>query len=139
MFLILLLSRYTNIKMEKSIISSDCDTSNTIKIGDCLTEFVANRMNCSILWSSNAKGRRICRSKEDYDTFFEIVFDMNNLRLENELENFGCKKKNCIENNWIFQNFPGIVSHHTLNISKLTYYMLSNKVYLYLIISTYYQ
>jgi hypothetical protein len=119
--------------MERSILASNCDVTNSIKTGDCIAEFIESRMKCAMIWSRTANGKRICQSQQDLDNYVNIVFDMNNMKLETELKMFGCKNRNCITNSWRYQNFPSIDTHlipynSSTDLSIFYYYMFSDQV-----------
>ena len=83
---------------------TDCDTENKQNTFDCIETFLASKIDCRFPWldkrqfsKSNSK---VCNKSEELKLHLEIQLKMYQRTLDDELIEFGCLKRNCLEKSW---------------------------------------
>ena len=83
---------------------TDCDTENKQESFDCIEKFLASKIDCRFPWldkrqfsKSNSK---VCNTSAELKLHLEIQLKMYQRTLDDELTEFGCLKRNCLEKSW---------------------------------------
>ena len=78
----------------------DCHEDNSMKITDCVDEYIAEQLNCSLPWTRPYKDFRICSGSEELANFRTIHSKISSKQSMENLEKKGCFKPNCLQTNW---------------------------------------
>jgi hypothetical protein len=89
-----------------------CVENNEQKIGQCVTEFLEHKMNCSLPWDHKYHRKdhpNVCHEVNDFDRYINLTKDMKlSSRIKQELKEFGCLIPNCRNLKWeVLREFSG--------------------------------
>ena len=83
---------------------TDCDPENKQSTFDCIEKFLASKVNCRFPWLDKRhfgkNNSTICNKSEELKLHLEAQFKMYQRTLDNELIEYGCLKRNCLEKSW---------------------------------------
>ena len=73
----------------------DCIEDNSMLMKECIDDFIAEELNCSLPWTNSKNGLRICQSEEDLVAFRTLSFNITSPYLRQKLSMKGCFRPNC--------------------------------------------
>ena len=83
---------------------TDCDTENKQNTFDCIEQFLASKIDCRFPWLDKRQfsknNSKVCNKSEELKLHLEIQLKMYQRTLDDELIEFGCLKRNCLEKSW---------------------------------------
>ena len=83
---------------------TDCDPENKQSTFDCIEKFLASKVDCRFPWLDkrhfSKNNSKICNKSEELKVHLETQFKMYKRTLDNELIEYGCLKRNCLEKSW---------------------------------------
>jgi hypothetical protein len=93
-----------NIMNHISTSTHPCDENNEHHFGQCVTEFLEHKMNCSLPWDHKYHRKdhpNVCHEVNDFDRYINLTKDMKlSSRIKQELKEFGCLIPNCRNLKW---------------------------------------
>ena len=72
---------------------------------DCIDEFYAQQLNCSLPWTSTYYGRSKCESAVELRKFREISDSITSQTMIKQIKAKGCLKPNCKKTTWTKNTF----------------------------------
>ena len=103
----------------------DCYEDNSMKMSECLDEFIAEEMECNLPWAKehSTKAMDVCSGAEKLSTFRNISFYITTEKYKDAIQEKGCFKPNCKKRRWerkYFEMFPSWVKNHTIIMQGLS-------------------
>ena len=77
----------------------DCYEENSMRMTDCINDFIAGQLDCYLPWTKIEKGVDICNGSEKLQEFRNLTRYMASYK--DQLEQAGCLKPNCITKKWV--------------------------------------
>ena len=108
-----------NLKMHQKR-NKECDKNEKLPSFDCVNSFLASKSPCNIPWLNDIAAKNKCSEhqlKQHFDLAFKI---MTGNGVRQQLRNFGCAQKSCIETYWKAEKFTS--AKQIGNISLLGYF-----------------
>ena len=117
-----------NLKMQQKR-NRKCDKNKKLPSFECINSFLASKSPCNIPWLNDVAAKNRC-SEQQMKQHFELAFNiMTGNGVRQQLRNFGCAQKSCIETYWKAEKFTSV--KQTGNISILGYFnAMSTEVHL---------
>ena len=79
----------------------DCMEDNSITMTNCIDDFIAEQLNCSLPWTKNNNTWRYCQTEEDLALFRKLSFNITSPYLKQKLTMKGCFRPNCKQTSWV--------------------------------------
>ena len=79
----------------------DCMEDNSITMTNCIDDFIAEQLNCSLPWTKNNNTWRYCQTEEDLALFRKLSFSITSPYLKQKLTMKGCFRPNCKQTSWV--------------------------------------
>ena len=83
---------------------TDCDSENKQNTFDCIEKFLASKVDCRFPWLDkrdfSKNNSKVCNKTEELKLHLETQFKLYQRKLDDELVEFGCLKRNCLEKIW---------------------------------------
>ena len=83
---------------------TDCDSENKQNTFDCIEKFLASKVDCRFPWLDkrdfSKNNSKVCNTTEELKLHLETQFKLYQRKLDDELVEFGCLKRNCLEKIW---------------------------------------
>ena len=81
-----------------------CDSENKQNKFDCIEKFLASKVDCRFPWLDkrdfSKNNSKVCNKTKELKLHLETQFKLYQRKLDDELVEFGCLKRNCFEKNW---------------------------------------
>ena len=88
----------------------NCDPKNEQRSFDCIQRYLASKINCTFPWLKKHSSQELkqCNKSSELYQHIETYMKVLQRQLDHEVEAFGCLKKNCVENKFLFleHNLP---------------------------------
>ena len=81
--------------------SHDCYEDNSMKMTDCIDEYIAEQLNCSLPWTKPHPDFEICSGTEELTNFRTVHSKILSKPSLDNLKRKGCLKQNCLQTKWI--------------------------------------
>ena len=108
-----------NLKMHQKR-KRKCDKNKKLPSFECINSFLASKSPCKIPYLNDVAAKNKC-SELQMKQHFELAFKiMTGNGVRQQLRNFGCAQKSCIETYWKAEKFTSV--NQTGNISILGYF-----------------
>ena len=78
----------------------DCYEDNSMKMTECIDEYIAEQLNCSLPWAKPLLGYDICNPNEKLEKFRNIHGNITAKASILNLTRKGCFKPNCLQTTW---------------------------------------
>ena len=78
----------------------DCYEDNSMKMTDCVDEYIAEQLNCSLPWSKPHSNFGVCSGTEELTNFRTVHSKISSKQSVGNLEKKGCLKPNCLQTHW---------------------------------------
>ena len=78
----------------------DCIEDNSGKMTDCVDEYIAEQLNCSLPWTQPYHGFGICKSSKELTNFRTVHSKITSKTSLDNLKRKGCLKPNCLQTKW---------------------------------------
>ena len=125
-----------DLEMKKKLSVFNC-TDTQMKRYDCIMNFIASKMNCSILLEKIyfPKNYPLCTTQEDLQSYYKIRLKIYQGLFDKELKS--CHQQKCRQKSWV-SNLQGqhLVHHstgkndgNTDNIAAFSFQMSNKEVY----------
>ena len=111
-----------NLKMHQKR-NKKCDKNKKLPSFECINSFLASKIPCKIPWLNDVAAKNKCseqQMKQHFELAFNIMMGNGSNGVGQELRNFGCTQKSCIETYWKAEKFTSV--KQTGNISILGYF-----------------
>ena len=69
----------------------------------CINHFLSNQLQCTFPWFFGNSGKVLknCSTSAQLDKYYHLYTEILQQKKNDELEDFGCIPKNCVQNTWI--------------------------------------
>ena len=97
-------------------------------------------MGCELPWFKTPENLRKCQSNEDLEKYMKLHIEILGKKHDKELENFGCMRKNCVENSWkswkmtTITNTSITAAYMKPNYTSILFGAISDEVIMYFVI-----
>ena len=103
----------------------DCYEDNSMKLSECLDEFIAEKLECNLPWAKqhSTKVFDVCSGSDKLNLFRNISFYITTDKYKAAIQKKGCFKPNCVKRRWqrnYYEMFPSWVKNHTVIIQGLS-------------------
>ena len=78
----------------------ECLKNNSMKMKDCIDEFIAEELQCNLPWAKTDK-MRTCQSEEDLLAFRNLSFHITSPYITAKITEKGCFTPNCKQTVWV--------------------------------------
>ena len=78
----------------------DCYEDNSMKMTDCIDEYIAEELNCSLPWTKPYSNLGVCSGTEELTNFRTIHSKITSKTTRFYLNRRGCLKPNCLQTKW---------------------------------------
>ena len=80
----------------------DCYEDNSMKMTDCINEYIAEQLDCNLPWAKQHSGKdlEVCNGPEKLEMLRNISFHMTSDKYKNGIKEKGCLKPNCVKKRW---------------------------------------
>ena len=80
----------------------DCYEDNSMKMNDCINEYIAEQMNCYLPWAKqhSEMNLELCSGPEKLELFRNISFHITSSKYKSGIREKGCLKPNCVKKKW---------------------------------------
>ena len=115
-------------RMKKS--KFNCHEDNSNKQTECLNEYYASKLNCTLPWvaSKRPQNRVECKGRDKFIEFKNLSLSIGNSEVIGELKKRGCLIPNCKQTTWKIQSGQQKKSHGHNKTELLLSFPHSSKV-----------
>ena len=78
----------------------DCYEDNSMKMTNCINDYINQKLDCILPWTTKASNMKLCRGPEKLIQFRKLHADLTSKESKTELFKKGCMKPNCVTRKW---------------------------------------